>query len=292
MKQKTQQPESFIQKKIKKLKSVYHKYGYMGTVSFCVNFLFAKTGWFRDSWILGRLVEILGNTVSVDGCHFNVSSPIIQTVRKSRFVLGRYERKERRAVHDFLDRSLPVIELGACIGVVSCITNKILQNPKNHVVVEANPDLIPLLTENRGLNKCSFTILNKASGYSSKETLFYQNEIFLSGSLQRETTKAIFVPTITLEEIFTNYNFDYANLICDIEGGEIDLISNEIDILSKKVFKIIVEVHPSVVGEEAINIACQKLVTSGFRKIPATVDYYGDVFIFENTKLKTLLFQK
>jgi len=289
MQESLKQSPSFWDKKRHKLQTVYREHGLAGAVAFCINFLVAKTGWYHDHIIFGKLVERQGNIVKIDGCRFHTDSPIIPITMKSRFFLGRYERKERKAIRSFLDPSLPVIELGASIGVVSCITNKKLKNPQKHVVVEANPELIPLLTANRGLNDCSFTIINKASGYGSKEAVFYLHERFASGSMHRVTDKAISVPTTTLADIFSEYHFEYANLICDIEGGELDLLKYEKELISRKIFQIIVEVHPSFVGEEAVRRFREELKDIGFREIRTGVDPYGEVLVLENTKIKKLV---
>src|SRR4051812_39365118 len=95
----------------------------------------------RDHWWVGSLVVLTGNAVRVDSCTFLVSHPAIRTASKSLFLLGGYERAERDLLKAYLDRSLAVIELGGSVGVVACVTNKLLRDPLKHVVVEANPDL-------------------------------------------------------------------------------------------------------------------------------------------------------
>src|ERR1051325_201510 len=113
---------------------------------------------------------------------------------KSRFVLNQYERPEREAITRYLDPSLPVVEFGACIGVVSCLTNKKLGNPQQHVVVEANPHLVPLLNKNREANHCEFTILHRAVGYGSNEIEFHLGGTFVTGRVHRETGEQFRVP--------------------------------------------------------------------------------------------------
>lgn len=274
----------FLSGKFKKLKKIYKEEGLKAAVEYSVDFVIAKTGWYHDKWLFGKLVEWGGNKVRIRGCTFRVDSPLILSVFKSRFILNRYEREELEAVRRFLDPSLPMIELGASIGIVSCVTNKKLKNPEAHVVVEANPDLIPILKANRDLNACSFAIINKASGYGGKEAVFYQHERFTGGGLQRATNKSISVPTITLAEIFADYRFECANLICDVEGGEIDLVAHEKELLSKKVFQIIFDLHPSVVGEKAISGMLEELYAVGFRKIRTGI--YCNVVVLENTNIK------
>jgi hypothetical protein len=50
------------------------------------------------------------------------------------------------------------MDRGGCIGVVSCVINRVLQEPSRHVVVEGNPYIIPALQCNRDFNGCSFQI--------------------------------------------------------------------------------------------------------------------------------------
>ena len=74
----------------------------------------------RDRWWLGRLVELCGNTVKVDGCTFSLNSPVIDTALKSRFVIGGYENGERAALVSELD-PVPSVwsRCGGCLGVIS-----------------------------------------------------------------------------------------------------------------------------------------------------------------------------
>ncbi len=65
---------------------------------------------------------------------------------------GQYESPERRACRRYIRADLPVVEFGACLGVVACSVNRRLKDPRNHVVVEANPHLLPILAENRDRN--------------------------------------------------------------------------------------------------------------------------------------------
>jgi FkbM family methyltransferase len=275
-----------VKKKLQKLNMILRDEGLIAALSYTVNFFLAKTGWFRDKPYFGRMIEKNNNIATLNGCRFNLDSPLITTAIKSRFVLGRYEREERDAVRRFLNPSLPVIELGASLGIVSCVTNKKLQHSEKHVVVEANPELIPLLDRNRQLNDCKFIIENKALSYDARETTFYVHERFLSGSAQRATAKPITVPSTTLADILERHHFDRINLICDIEGGEVEMIIKEKDLLATRVEQIIIEVHPSIVGVDAVTQLRKNLESAGFKK-KRTGTYsgiYNSVWLFENTK--------
>jgi hypothetical protein len=159
----------------------------------------------RENWQqtehrwLGRIVELRGNVVSLDSCTFSLRNPIIGTATKSLFLSDGYERCERDLLKLYLNRSLAVIELGGAVGVVACVTNKMLQFPHRHVVVEANPDLIGVLQDSRERNGCGFTVLNRALAYGGDDVTFYQDAAGYRGSsVQVRTSKSVSVQTITL----------------------------------------------------------------------------------------------
>jgi len=279
-----------INKRINNALVTYREEGPVALFSRTADFFLVKIGWFQDKLFLGKLVERRGNIAKLNGCKFDLSNPLIPTSAKSSFIQNTYERDERKIIRKYLNPNLPVVELGASLGVVSCVTNKILNNPKDHVVVEANPSLIPIIEKNKDLNNCQFSILNRASGYGASEATFYVNKKFLSGSSQRKTDKAISVPTITLKEICEKSGFKYFNLVCDIEGGEVDLVLNENSLLQEKVCQIVLEVHPSVSGREVVEEMLRRLYKAGFERIRTGM--YSTVVLLENKKLRQMMIAK
>jgi FkbM family methyltransferase len=220
----------------------------------------------REHWWLGLWVVCAGNVVRVDSCTFLVSHPAIRTGAKSLFLLGGYERAEREMLIAYLDRSVPVIELGGSLGVVACITNRLLKQPRRHVVVEANPDLISLLEGNRDRNGCAFTVVNRAIAYGKESTTFYiDGKDFLGSSVQIRTDRPIRVPTVTLGRIIAGFGIDVCTLVCDIEGGETDLVRHEPEVLQEYVAMIIIEVHGWRVGQRQGTETLHTLERIGFR---------------------------
>jgi Met-10+ like-protein len=131
--------------------------------------------------VFSAIVELRGNVVNIDGSQFGVNSKAI--IRKNRFLFNRYERTQRDALAKYLDPSLPIVEFGAGIGVVSCVANKRLKDPTRHIAIEANPDLLALLVENRNRNGCLFTVLNQAVAYGRDEVFLYRSPNFTSSSI-------------------------------------------------------------------------------------------------------------
>ena len=72
----------------------------------------------EDRWLLGKVVEWRGNSATLDNSIFCLRSPYIATKLKSRFLIGSWEGEARYLIKKYLPRDLPVVELGACIGVV------------------------------------------------------------------------------------------------------------------------------------------------------------------------------
>jgi len=206
-----------------------------------------------------------GGLARLDGCRFvlrdteeNVRAPLLR---------GVYEKPERVAIKRFLRRELPVIELGGSIGVVACITNKMLANPTRHLVVEADPGLIPRLTENRNLNGCQFEVLNRALAYGASSVSFFTTPDTRGGGIHHTSGTEFSVPATTLEQAARDFSFERGTLICDIEGAEVDLVDNEIGVLERRVETLIVEVHPHIVGQTRIDSMLEALKQAGFEVI-------------------------
>lgn len=224
--------------------------------------------------------------------YFSIDSPAISTAVKSNFLRDEYEKPEREALKQFLDPALPVVEFGGSIGVVSCLTNKQLNDPRQHVVVEASSDVALLLEANRNHNRCRFTVLRGAVAYGSDEVIFYQDANFLGSRAQTAfdksvelnpvfstlVTNSIKVPTVNLQDILNRFDFAQCTLICDIEGGEADLVQYEAQVFRDRVATLMVEVHEIFLGTQAIEKMLLQLEEMCFKQ----VFKLGDTYVFQN----------
>lgn len=102
--------------------------------------------------------EIAGNTFYFDQKYLDTYSKRSKKYFHNRCIYNvhLYEQDELRLIKSFLSPSSTVLELGACIGVVSCMTNKLLSDPTRHVVVEGNRFWEPYLEYNASRNGCLF----------------------------------------------------------------------------------------------------------------------------------------
>ena len=229
---------------------------------------------------VGRWTERLGNRVSIDGVAIQLDNPLVPTHFKGTMVLGVYETYERAIIQKYLPTNEPVIELGASIGVVSCIVNSRLTRPEQHVVVEANPTLIPTLKKNRELNGSRFTIIEAALGYGSDSIPFFSNGLSVLGSIYHGAGQKMEVPTKTLQAIAENAGFRRFTLVSDIEGSEIGLIEHEIDFIREHVGWILIEAHDDTpYGAAGVKLVEDRLLDNGFEIVDSTHNNY----CFRNT---------
>ena len=241
-----------------------------------------KSTWRRgEVWQLGRFVGMPTDIVRVDGCKFTIDKSQVPANVVDLLLSDLYEEPERAALKKFVKPDLPVIELGACIGVVSCLTNRRLRHPENHVVVEANPALLPILKQNRDRNQCHFKIVHAAVSAGSDSITFNVSENILASSVHGNNQRAVVVPTVTLQRLLNEHGFERATLLCDIEGAELQLVESELKTLSERVVTIIMELHDRIVGDEPTRHMLASLQSAGF----AVAQVDGDVVVLTNSRI-------
>jgi len=145
---------------------------------------------------------------------------------------GRYESDEIKLLKHIPNiNKCSVLEIGGCLGVVSTILNKKLDDPQKHVVIEANPRLISYLEYNKKINNCSFLIKNAMIANDKDTNIFYSYDKLVAGSAHRmddwESNKTEhFIDIISLEDLRDQVKYDFDLLVMDIEGEELDFFKN------------------------------------------------------------------
>lgn len=91
-----------------------------------------------------RIIETQG--VKVPVVAEVISDRMVQVMEK-----GRYEAGEVKLLRKILRPNDTVLELGAGVGVVSCVA-AFVTTPDRVTVVEANPYLVPVIRETHRLN--------------------------------------------------------------------------------------------------------------------------------------------
>ncbi len=214
----------------------------------------------------GRWAVRFGNRTRLNGISYDLDNPLLPEFFKGLIVVDLYEKDERQVIEEYLPVDEPVIELGASIGVVSCMVNRRLKAPDKHVVVEANPELIRTLTKNRDINGCQFAIIEAAIGYGSETVTFFSNGMSLVGSIYLGGGEKWEVRTRTLQSIAEEAQFDHFTLICDIEGSEIGMLENEMDFIREHVGTLLMETHEDTPYKEAgVTQVLETLAANGFK---------------------------
>jgi FkbM family methyltransferase len=249
------------------------------TVSRTESFLRYWTTQHDYVWI-GRFAAAVTEMVIVEGQRFVAPREFVAPVLRCRFILGRYERPERDLLRRHLDPSKPVVELGAGLGVVACLTNRRLHDPTRHVVVEANPALLPVLEMNRRLNAARFTMVHGALAYGGPTAALRFGEDYLA-TMAEKSGGDVEVPALTLASLLARFPGDGIVLVCDIEGAETDLVATETAVLAQRVAILILEEHPKVVPAAVRAAMFERLRTAGF----SHCEQVADSHVFRNDVL-------
>jgi FkbM family methyltransferase len=142
---------------------------------------------------------------------------------------GFYESAEIRLIQKYLSGNTDVIELGGSIGIVSGHLSSKMQPGKRLLTIEANPALVNSIKINSSKFASSGVqceVLNYAIDYAGTSIELYvtddNTESRVGGTGKQG--KAVRVNSITLKKIIEKYGITEYTLVCDIEGGEIQLL--------------------------------------------------------------------
>ena len=228
-------------------------------------------GWFYHKiirWFQGAAFDLRGGQFQADGCTFTVPKDQTSRSYRSCFLNGSYEAEERALIREFVRPSDTVLELGACLGVVSCVTNKILTDKSKHVVVEGNPFCIPTIHRNREINKCGFLVENCAAS-NERDATFYLHPVYIvGGTTQRESGQPVRVPARSLADLNARHG-PFSALIVDIDGAELEIFAAAPEVLSNTRL-VIVEIHPWAIGEAGTQ-RCRELLSAAGLRFKRTV---------------------
>lgn len=194
------------------------------------------------------------------------------------FITKSYEAAEVELIAEHVAGPYDVIDLGASTGFSTVYALNQLNRQSRGVAVEANPSMIDVINAVRKMNSADFEVEHAAYRPGEPEVTFHVHEKTVSGSTKKRGEQEITVSTVTLADIIKKYDIGEFVCLVDIEGGEIDLVRNELDTLTQNCKLIVVELHDfDGIAEEAK----QRFVDSEF-KLVASV---GDVYVFRNESL-------
>ena len=164
----------------------------------------------------------------------------VETI-KDRILMGDYERVESDFAIKYYDNNDVVLELGGCLGIVSCIMAKIVNNL---VTVEPNTNLNNIINNHKKINNVDFILENTIVSNNNTDIVeFHVNPFVLGSGLYSKSSNIIKIKTTTISDLEKKHNLKFNTLHCDIEGFEFDFLKNNINEIKTKFNKIIIETH-------------------------------------------------
>jgi FkbM family methyltransferase len=225
---------------------------------------------YRFKYVLPRIKE-----VELEGMRFDVTE--LSTKIRNRLLSGAYEAHEKGMCFDFLTRNDSVLEIGGAIGFIGLICQKKI-GITHYSSFEANPRTFENLKRNYELNGLKPRVWNMAlahaDGYVDLEvgTDFWENSICHKGN-SGEGTKTVRVPAGTLQTLLNTAGHSVNVLVIDIEGAEQFI---DVQQIPDSVNKVIMELHPKVLGPEITYNIVAQFISLGFR----VARQQEDTFVF------------
>ena len=192
--------------------------------------------------IAGMIRNIYKNRIPHYSRTVYTGFPIISNRVVGHIFFKSYESSEIRFVKKYLRTDLPVIELGASLGVMAMqIADKTEQSI---YCIEANPELAPIINNNLEKNNIkNCKVYNYIIATSGEQFYFVKgNDNTTGGITTIPANNTIPVKSIALTDLLSEAGIESYILVCDIEGAEIYILKEDTNAL-KNCKQIIIELH-------------------------------------------------
>jgi len=225
---------------------------------------------YRFKYVLPKIQEIM-----LEGLKFDVSG--LSTKIRNRLLSGAYESHEKKMCCDYLSPTDSVLEIGGAIGFIGLLCQKKL-GIKNYACFEANPKTYEILKRNYELNGVTPRVWNMALAHADGHvdlevgSDFWENSICYDNA-SKNGVKTVRVPAGTLDTLLELIGHKVNTLIIDIEGAEQFI---DFQRIPEEISKIIIELHPGVMGQEVMYNIVATLIGLGFR----VAREENDTFVF------------
>jgi FkbM family methyltransferase len=186
-------------------------------------------------------------TVTIDGVTVSTDAANISKQVRNGLFKETYEEPERILIREALSSADRVLEIGGGIGFVSLLCAKIC-GAQNVLTYEANPKMVATIQRNYALNNLTPALRSKAVTARDREVTFFISDNIISSSLhERKEGRPQTVAADPLDEVIAEWK--PTAIVMDIEGAETSILPAS---ALTGVKKLILELHPHIVGEPAI----------------------------------------
>jgi FkbM family methyltransferase len=141
-----------------------------------------------------------------------------------------YEYPEQLMCISNIKENDKVLEIGGNIGRTAHIIHTIVNNPKNHIVMECDLEMARQLRHNLDMN--TYTDLRIETDALSKTKLYNLNGCPRPIDECKVTSDIKVQPTISYSEICTKYDVDFNVLVADCEGSLYYILLEDPDMLN------------------------------------------------------------
>jgi FkbM family methyltransferase len=213
---------------------------------------------YRFKYVLPHITE-----TTLDGIRLDLSKLSLKV--RNRILMGIYEAHEKQMCLEYLNAQDAVLEIGGAIGFVGLVCQKKI-GIQQYYTFEANPNTIDILRSNYRLNGLEPAVWNVALGPDhgylelDVESDFWDNSIVAPSG--RKPGRTVKVPGAPLASLLRQIPGPVNVLIIDVEGAEQFL---RLDEVPEEVDKLIIELHPQVLGAEKSYDLVAGLIQRGFR---------------------------
>lgn len=198
-------------------------------------------------------------TIVLNGIKLSTDPQEVPSGVRKLLLRKEYEDQELVLVREALSPDDRVLEAGAGIGFIGIACARIC-GQDSILSYEPNPAMKPVIEKNYALNGLQANLRNKVLSTTTGDVEFYFSEGVLSSSLfDRKHGGPTKVQSDAIADVVAAY--EPTALVIDVEGAEIDLLrSCDLDGIGK----IIIEMHPHIVGADKIDELFAYLADKGF----------------------------
>lgn len=206
---------------------------------------------------MARKLKHFGVTIPLDT---DIMSDVILKALKN----GYYEKQEAVEMDRIIVPGERILEVGGGIGFIStiCAQNK---NVEALRVYEANPKLIPFIKtvhEMNGVDGVELINGVLSNDVSAPTAKFYVRSSFWASSLSPKPFGYVEEVDVAVQSFSQAVeSFRPTLIVCDIEGGELDLFENA---NLNGVKKVYMEIHQRVLGRRGIKRIFDTMSGRGF----------------------------
>lgn len=194
------------------------------------------------------------------GVRLPIKHPAITPPIQKDIFFGEYEAKEAELLQKKIAADDVVMEVGAGIGFLSALSAKAVGSERVFAY-EANPQLMGIIKQVHTINGVAPTVSNVLLGEGDGERDFWLAKDYWASSLIQGSGDAT---PIRVRQIDLNREIQRIQpsfMILDIEGGEYEFLRHaRLD----PIRKIVIEVHPYVLGYTRISEMLGWLFAAGF----------------------------